>query len=52
MGVYRRIPTCAVDTAQNSCQPRIKAYGGAVTINDTSDFAVDRDYTAVDGRGR
>ena len=46
------IPTCAVDrvdTAQNNCHLRNKAFNQAITVNDTRELAVDPDYTAIDG---
>ena len=38
-----------VDTEQNGCRTRIMAFDRAIMVNDTSDMAVNRDYTAVDG---
>ena len=51
-GGNTKIPSCAVDqvnTAQNGCRPRTTAFAQAITVNNTSELAHNRDYTAVNG---
>ena len=49
-GVIPKISTCAFDRddTQNGCRPaRITAFSRAITVNDTSELALDRFYRAI-----